>query len=639
MEIGRPPASSPFGKGGRLPWNGNRMLLRGLVDSGAMGHLQRGDTTIITVDQGIVFAILVATLIMFVWERWRYDIVALGALLAVFLAGLVPAGEVFLGFGHPAVITVAAVLVISRGLMNAGVVDAMSRQLSKVGSRLSMQVAALTGVVVISSAFMNNVGALALLMPVAIWMARQDGRSPSLLLMPLAFGSLIGGLITLIGTPPNIIIATYRTETVGSPFGMFDFAPVGAGVALVGWIFIALLGWRLTPRREAASDSVDLFHIEDYVSEVRVLGTSKIVGRSLYQLEDDLEGEVDAVVVGLVRGDRQIPSPAWNDPMEAGDILLVEADSEDLMALVEGLGLELAESRLEHLDALESDDVRIIEAIVTPNSSMPGETAISVRLRSNYSVNLLAVARQGQRLESRLGRIRFAVGDILLLQGKDKSLKEALAALGCLPLAERGIRLYKPKRIVQAVGLFGAAMAAAAFNLLPVQVAFPAAALVMVVIGLISLHEIYESIDWPIIILLGAMFPLGHALESTGGAQFIADLMLLVSHRFPPAVSLTLLITITMLLSNVVNNAAAAVLMAPIAISLASGMAVSADPMLMGVAVGASCAFLTPVGHQSNALVMAPGGYRFGDYWKMGLPLSFLVVVAAVPLIMLVWPF
>jgi di/tricarboxylate transporter len=592
-----------------------------------------------TTDQGIVFAILVATLIMFVWERWRYDIVALAALLAVFLAGLVPAGEVFLGFGHPAVITVAAVLVISRGLMNAGVVDAMSRQLSKVGSNLTIQMAALTGVVIISSAFMNNVGALALLMPVAIWMAREHGRSPSLLLMPLAFGSLIGGLITLIGTPPNIIIATYRTEVAGSPFSMFDFAPVGIGVAIVGWIFIALLGWRLTPRRKSAPDAKDLFHIEDYVSEVRVPENAKIVGHTLHQLTKDLEGEVDIVVVGLVRGDRQVPAPAWWDPIEAGDILLVEADSDDLMTLIEGLGLELAESKLEHLDALESDDIRIIEAIVTPNSSMPGETAIGVKLRSNYSVNLLAVARQGQRLESRLGQVEFEVGDILLLQGKDDSLKDALTALGCLPLAERGIRLYKPKRILQAVGIFGVAMAAAAFNVLPVQVAFPAAALVMVVIGLISLHEIYESIDWPIIILLGAMFPLGHALEATGGAQLIARLMLLMSDRFPPEVSLTLLILTTMLLSNVVNNAAAAVLMAPIAISLATGMAVSADTMLMGVAIGASCAFLTPVGHQSNALVMAPGGYRFGDYWRMGLPLSILVVVVAVPLIMLVWPF
>ena len=592
-----------------------------------------------TVDQTLVFAILGVTLGLFVWGRWRYDIVSLGALLTVFITGLVPAGEVFLGFAHPAVITVAAVLVISRGLLNAGVVDGMSRYLAQVGKNPTVQVATLTGIVVLCSGFMNNVGALALLMPVAIWMSRQSGRSPSLLLMPLAFGSLVGGLVTLIGTPPNIIIATYRTRTGAPPFAMFDVAPVGAGVAVLCLIFIALAGWRLTPRRESADDSEELFQIKDYISEIRVPDKAKIVGQTLYQLTSEMEKDMDAVVVGLVRGDRHIPAPSWYDVIEGGDILLVETNSEDLESLVEGMGLELAESKLEHLEALESDRIRIIEAIVTPNSLMPDETAISLKLRANFGVNLLAVARQGQRLKARLGQIRFAVGDILLLQGSDEILKVTLATLGCLPLAERGLRLFKPRRILLSIGIFGAAMAAAAFNLLPVQVAFLGAALIMVVIGLISVDEIYESIDWPIIILLGAMFPLGNALEATGGAQLIAAKMMLLSEHFPPVATLGALMVSTMLLSNVVNNAAAAVLMAPIALNLASGLGVSADPLLMGVAIGASCAFLTPVGHQSNALVMAPGGYRFGDYWRLGLPLSVIVVASAVPLIAWFWPF
>ncbi len=593
----------------------------------------------LTLDQAIVFGILALTLAMFVWGRWRYDIVSLGALLLVFIAGLVPAGEVFSGFGHPAVITVAAVLVISRGLLNAGVVDGMSRFLARVGSNLTAQVATLTGIVVLCSGFMNNVGALALLMPVAIWVSRQSGRSPSLLLMPLAFGSLIGGLITLIGTPPNIIIATYRIQTGAQPFGMFDFAPVGAAVAVLGLVFIALVGWRLTPRRESGADSEELFKIKEYISEVRVPDAAKIVGHSLYQLTSEMGKDMTAVVVGLVRGDRYMPAPSWYEVIEGGDILMVEADSEDLKSLVEGLGLELAESKLEHLDALESDEIRIIEAIVTPTSPMTGKTAVSMKLRANFGVNLLAVARQGQRLKSRLGQIRFAVGDILLLQGSDEDLKESLSTLNCLPLAERGIRFFKPKRILLAIAIFGAAMAVAAFNLLPVQIAFLGAALIMVVVGLISVNEIYASIDWPIIILLGAMFPLGSALETTGGAELIAKKMMLLSEHFPPVATLAVLMVGTMLLSNVVNNAAAAVLMAPIALNLASGMGVSADPLLMGAAVGASCAFLTPVGHQSNALVMAPGGYRFGDYWRLGLPLSVIVVVVAVPLIVWVWPF
>ncbi len=592
-----------------------------------------------TTDQITVFAILAAALAMFVWGRWRYDIVALGALLLVFLFRLVPVGEVFMGFGHPAVITVAAVLVISRGLFNAGVVDSMSRLLSRVGNRPTVQVATLTGIVVLCSGFMNDVGALALLMPVAIWMSRKSGRSPSLLLMPLAFGSLIGGLTTMIGTPPNIIIATYRAETGAAPFGMFDFTPVGVVVAVAGLIFITLVGWRLTPKRESAETPGELFQIDDYISEVVIPEGSKLAGQTLYHLNAALEEGKQITVTGLIRGDRQIPAPSWYEVLREGDVLIVEADSEDLQFLIEELGFELAESKVDSKEVMESDDIRIMEAIVPPGSTMAGKTAVGLRLRSTYGVNLLAVARRGQRLRTRLGQTRLAVGDILLLQGSQESLQTALASLGCLPLAERGFSLPKPRKVVMAVAIFGAAIAAAAFDLLPVQIAFLIAALLMVLAGMIPVREIYEKIDWPIIILLGAMFPLAGALETTGGAQLISGQMMLLSANFPPVAILIVLMAGTMLLSNVVNNAAAAVLMAPIAINLAGDMGVSADPMLMGVAVGASCAFLTPIGHQSNALVMAPGGYQFGDYWRLGLPLSILVVAVAALLIPLIWSF
>jgi di/tricarboxylate transporter len=593
----------------------------------------------VTFDQMMVFTILLATLTLFIWGRWRYDIVSLGALLLVFLAGLVPADQVFLGFGHPAVITVVAVLVLSRGLLNAGVVDTMSRYLTKVGSHLTIQVATLTGIVVLCSGFMNNVGALALLMPVAIWMSRQSGRSPSFLLMPLAFGSLIGGLTTLIGTPPNIIIATYRAETGVPPFGMFDFAPVGVGVALAGLIFISLVGWRLTPMREGQSAPEELFQIEDYISEVIVPKDSKIVGQTIYHLGAAMKKEAEAMVVGLVRGDRHIPAPSWYEIIKGGDILVVEANSEDLKSLIDVVGLELAECKGDCKALLGSENIRIIEAIITPDSPMPGKTATSLHLRRNYGVNLLAIARQGHRLKTRLGQTRFFLGDILLLQGSNESLQEAIRSLRCLPLAERGLRLDKSRKVFPAIGIFVTAMAVAALNLMPVQIAFITAAVIMVLVRLIPLNEIYDSIDWPVIILLGAMFPLGHALETTGGAQLIAGKLLLISENFSPYATIAVLMVGTMLLSNVINNAAAALLMAPIAISLAEGMGVSVDPLLMTVAIGSSCAFLTPIGHQSNALVMAPGGYRFGDYWRLGLPLSILTLVIAVPLIMYFWPF
>ncbi|MBN2568659.1 MAG: SLC13 family permease [Deltaproteobacteria bacterium] len=592
-----------------------------------------------TLEQTAIFVILLITLGFFIWGRWRYDIVALGALFLVFLVGQVPSDQIFSGFGHPAVITVAAVLVISRGLLNAGVVDGMSRLLGRVGSRPTIQVAALTGIVVLFSGFMNNVGALALLMPVAIWLSRKSGRSPSLLLMPLAFGSLIGGLITLIGTPPNIIIATYRTQTGAPAFGMFDFTPVGGAVAAMGLIFIALVGWRLTPHRESSDSPEELFKIDDYLSEVIVPETSRMVGQTLYHLNSAMEQGKHITVGALIRGDRHIPAPVWYEVLQAGDLLVVEADSEDLQFLVDELGLELAQNKVDSKDAMESEAIRIMEVIVAPGSPITGQTAVGLQLRRRYGVNLLAVARQGQRLKTRLGQIRFTVGDILLLQGDQESLQIAPASLGCLPLAERGFRLPRPRQILIAVAIFGIAMTATALSLMPVQLAFTIAAMVMILVGLISVKEIYESIDWPIIVLLGAMFPLGNALETSGGAQLIADKMLVLSAHFPPPATLGLLMVETMLLSNVVNNAAAAVLMAPIAISLADGMGVSVDPLLMGVAIGASCAFLTPVGHQSNALVMAPGGYRFGDYWRLGLPLSILVVGVSVPLIPIIWSF
>ncbi|MCG6905819.1 MAG: SLC13 family permease [Desulfobacteraceae bacterium] len=592
----------------------------------------------LTFDQAVVFAILAATLVLFVWGRWRYDLVALAALLLVFIAGLVPAEQVFLGFGHPAVVTVAAVLVLSRGLLNAGVVDSLSRSLARVGSRPMLQVATLTGIVVLCSGFMNNVGALALMMPVAVWMSRQSGRSPSLLLMPLAFGSLIGGLITLIGTPPNIIIAIYRAETGAPAFGMFDFTPVGLGVAAAGLVFIALVGWRLTPRREAQSAPDELFEIEDYISEVVVPEGAKTVGRTIFHLTSAMEKETEATVVGLIRGERHIAAPAWYEVIQAGDILMVEATPDDLKALIDGMGLALAECKGDCKEILGSDEIRLMEAVITADSPLPGTTAASLHLRRNFGVNLLAIARRGRRLERRLGETQFIIGDILLLQGSEEALQTTLKTFKCLPLAERGLRIGQPRQVFLALGIFGGAMALSALNLLPVQVAFIAAAVIMVVTGLVPMGDIYESIDWPIIVLLGAMFPLGHALESTGGAELIAAQLLVLSGHFPPMAILAVLLVGTMLLSNVVNNAAAAVLMAPIAITLANGMAVSVDPLLMAVAVGSSCAFLTPVGHQSNALVMAPGGYRFGDYWRLGLPLSILITVVAVPLILYFWP-
>ncbi len=613
-----------------------------------------------TGEQLIVFGVLAATLVLFVWNRWRYDLVALAALLACALTGVVPAEEVFAGLGHPAVISVAAVLVLSRGLLNAGVVDSVARRLMQVGERPWAQVAALTGIVALSSGFMNNVGALALFMPVAIWMSRQSGRSPSYLLMPLAFGSLLGGTLTLIGTPPNLIIAGYRAEAGEAPFGMFAFLPVGAAVTVAGVLFIALLGWRLVPRRQEQEGNGDLFEISAYLTEVRVPEDCKYSGRTLHALIGAVQDEADVQVIALIRGDERQRMPSTYEVLREGDILLVEADSDSLKALLDVTGVELAadveeqenkahdeqeaaEQAVEQEKA-EKDhksrhgELTLAEAIVSPGSMLVGTSASGLDLRERHGVNVLAVARQGQRLRQRLGEIRFAAGDILLLQAREDALQSSLNSLGCLPLASRGLSITTPRNVMLASAIFAITLASIAFGLLPAATALVTGALVMILVGLIPLGRIYESIDMPVIVLVAAMLPVGQALETTGGSQLIADALLELGQSLPAAATLALLMVAVMLISNVVNNAAAAVLAAPVAISLARGMDASVAPFLMAVAIGASCAFLTPIGHQSNTLVMAPGGYRFGDYWRLGLPLSILVVLCAVPAILWIWP-
>ncbi|MEX0604724.1 MAG: SLC13 family permease [Marinobacter sp.] len=588
-------------------------------------------------EQGIVFGVLLATLGMFIWNRLRFDVVAMLALLVIAVAGLVPADSIFSGFGHPAVITVAAVLVISQGLVNAGVVDAIARFLGKVGNNPVVQVSTLTLVVSLCSGFMNNVGALALLMPVAIWMSRQGGHSPSLLLMPLAFGSLLGGTMTLIGTPPNIIIASYRKSAGEAPFAMFDFLPVGVAITLAGVAFIALVGWRFTPHRKDSDDGKDLFSVGDYITEVRIPEGAEAASRTLHNLLKKVEKDADIAVLGLIRDEHRELAPSTFEVLRAGDILLVQADTDSLQQLLDTAGLELADEGDREDNNLGEGDVALQEVVITTDSQLIGRTSNRLNLRERHGMNVIAVARQGHRIKERVGNIRFRAGDILLVQGPEEALAEALSTLGCLPLAERGLRIGSPRRTIMATGLFAVALITIVSGWLSAPVALVGAAVAMVIVGLLTTTEAYRSIDWSIIVLLAAMIPVGQALETTGGAKLIADQMLVVGGDLPVAGMLALIMVGTMLLSNVVNNAAAAIIVAPIAISLSNQLDLSVDPVLMAVAIGASCAFLTPIGHQSNALVMEPGGYHFGDYWRLGLPLSILVTAVAVPMIMLVW--
>jgi len=572
-------------------------------------------------------------MLFFLLGKWRYDVVAFTAFLSAVVAGVIPSENAFNGFSHPAVVTVAAVLIISKTLQTSGVIDNIAIALFRKSYSQSIQRGVLSGLGATLSAFMNNIGALALLMPVALRISKKPGA----LLMPLSFGSILGGLVTLIGTPPNIIIANYRTNVTGEPFRLFDFAPVGAPVALIGLIYIVLIGWRFIPKnRKGRKSAIDLFDVENYVTEVRVPDDSNFIGKYISELEN--YSEERSIVVGLIRDKNRILNNLSRVALKANDRLLIRTDPAVFDKLINKKDIELANENKLDDENLRSDEIGLIEVVIPPSSFIEGRSAQTLRLRQRYSVALIAMARQGQPVNERLGNVIFKAGDVLLLQGESELLTEITATLGCLPLAERGLSFGRPKKAWLPITLFASAILATAFNFVPIHISFSTVVVVLILLRTITPREAYESVDWSVIILLGSMIPLGNALQLTGGTELIAQGISGIASTMPTFVIITLLLVVTMTLSDLMNNAATAIVMAPIGSAIAQQLEVNVDPFLMAIAIGASCAFLTPIGHQNNVLVMGPGGYKFGDYWRMGLPLEILVVIVSVPLILLVWP-
>lgn len=614
--------------------------------------------------------ILVATVAMFVFGRWRHDMVAVASLLACVGAGIVSGADAFLGFGHPAVITVACVLILSNSLQSSGAVDVLARVAVPRSCGPTVTIAALTTLSAFLSGFMNNVGALALLMPIAVQVATRSGLPPGKILMPVAFASLLGGMTTLIGTPPNLIVSGFRARQGSENFAMFDFTPVGVAVAVAGIAFVVVFSRWLVPARPGAG--VGGFETSAYLTEARVPANSKAAGLSLHDIDKALE-KAGAQVVGLVHDEVRISAPSRFWTVSPGDILVIEAEPEALAAALSALDLKLEEEdraaakagtrkaaedppatstdseapigKQSELAAkagaektIESAEIVLMEVAVRPASELIGRSATGIRLRSRYGINLLAVSRRGRRSMSRLRTMEIMPGDVLLLQGTTAALTEFSAQFDCVPLAERPLRIPDPRRALTAGIVMAAAVGAAALGLVTAAVSFAAGVLAALALGVVSPRAVYKSVDWPVVVLLGALIPVAGAVAATGAADLIARVLLEGVARGHAVVALALILVVTMTLSDFMNNAATAAVMCPIAVQTADQLAKSADPFLMAVAIGASCAFLTPIGHQNNTLILGPGGFRFGDYWRLGLPLEILVVAVAVPMLLLVWP-
>jgi len=591
-----------------------------------------------TPDQIILFSLFGAVFGMLLWGKFRYDIVAFTALMLGVVLGVVPTKDAFAGFGHPATLVVALVLVVSAGLVRSGAVFLITRTLVDASRNLGAHIALMGAIGGILSAFMNNVAALALLMPVDIQTARKAGRAPGLSLMPLSFATILGGMVTLIGTPPNIIIASIREESLGAPFKMFDFAPVGGITALAGLIFVAFVGWRLIPVRTGDHQSSDpMADYAEYIAELTVPDGSKHVGKRLRELYDAAD-KADVAILGLVRDGKRRYGTSQNTILQGSDALVIEATPDALDEFRAALSLDFADAKREELVRAEGEGLTVIEVVVTDQSRINGKTAQAVGLAWRQRTVLMGMSRQGKKIKSQVRKTIVQTGDILLLLVPMDNADDVTEWLGCLPLADRGLAVTEDKKVWLAIGLFAAAVAAASIGLIYLPIALGLVVVAFVLTKIIPLAEVYDQINWPVVVLLGSMIPLGAALETSGGTELIAGALVGLTQGLPAWAILTVLMIVTMTLSDVLNNTATTIVAAPVGIQMAQSLGVSPDPFLMAVAIAASSAFLTPIGHKNNTLILGPGGYGFGDYWRMGLPLEILVVAVSIPSILIFWP-
>ena len=590
-----------------------------------------------TLDQGLAFAVLAGMMLLFIWGRIRYDMVAVIALLVSVGLGIVPADEAFAGFADDIVIIVGSALIVSAAVSRSGVIEAV---LAKIGNRISSmgsQLLLITSAVTFLSAMVKNIGALAMLMPAAFQMAKRSNSSPSCFLMPMAFGSLVGGLITLVGTSPNIIVSRVREEMTGEPFGMFDYAPVGLGIAITGLVFLRF-GYRLLPAsRRAAPTLGEAVDISDYVTEARIPMNSPAENLSVSAFRAQL-GDEEVEVAGVHRTGDRYTAPLPDAVLRAGDVLLLRGEPEALERAIGAAGLKLEGQHRTTVTETSSSDIGVIEAVVGGDSVLVGAAAGRMALHDRHGVNLLAVSRRGTRITQRLRDIVLKPGDVIVLQGPLSTLPERLRDLGCLPLAERALRLGNPGRGLLPLAILGGAMALTAVGFLPVAIAFFGAAALVVLTGGLPAKEVYRTVDWPILIMIGALIPVSDAIRTTGGTDLIAAWLSATAATLPAWGAVALIMVAAMAVTPFLNNAATVLVMAPIASVFATELGYRPEAFLMAVAVGAGCDFLTPIGHQCNTLVMGPGGYRFGDYARLGAPLSLLVVLVGVPLILAVWP-
>ena len=585
-------------------------------------------------DQQIVFSLIVVLFLFFAYIRFRYDVVAFSALVLAGILGIVPTNEIFSGFGHPAVIIVALVLVISRGLIYSGAVELITLQLSKFINDITSHISIMGSASALLSSVINNIAALAILMPTDIQLNKKAKRNPSLTLMPLSFASILGGMVTMIGTAPNVVIATYRNETLGAPYSMFDFAYVGLIVAITGILFISLIGWRLIPQSGNNKNYGQGFEEIKYIANAKIIKDSNILGSRTTEL-NELSDETNVCILGIIRSDELLKGSSINLILQKNDLLILEGDTHNIDQFI-------IKTKTQHEAAgdqeKEDSHQSLVEVVAPLDAMIIGQSAISIGLLKNKNASLLGISRRGENIINNVRKTPIMPGDVLLIHGDSKEIDNTIDWIECLPLAKRGLEIPKRKKAWQAITLFAMAIILSSMGYVYLPIALSTVIVLYLALGIIPVRGVYKSISWPVIILLGSMIPIGNALNDTGGAATIASAIMTWTDGYSPTIILTIILIVTMTLSDVLNNVATVLIAAPISVDIAQRLSVNPDAFLMAVAVGASCAFLTPIGHQNNSLILGPGGYKFSDYWRLGLPLEIIVAIVSIPSILLFWP-
>lgn len=575
-------------------------------------------------------------MVLFISGIWRYEIVAFIALFAAVLTGIIPFSQAFSGFSNSAVALVAAIMILSSAISASDFIHVVTHWFTFFSKKRALHVGSFTLMGTVLASFMNAIGALGILMPIAIKISIEEERSPSLILMPLAFGAVLGELMTLISSPASILISQYRERVMGQQFNMFDFTPVGITVSLAGVLFISTLGWRLLPARGKSKKEEETFQIPDYITEVKITKDSPFLKKSISEMEKTTKASFNIIAI-IHRGNKRFTF-SKRDILHVNDTLIIEADHSNLEILIDIGKLKLASEKPLTSASLSSDETKLMEAVIAPGSDTISQSATMMHLRSRFSINLLAISRKNGEFRQSINEVRWKGGDVVLLQGNSETLQETIVAMGLVPLAEREIQISIKKNDYLLIVTYLSAILLAAMNILPAAIAFVLAVLLLVVLNVIPYRMVYRNIDWPIIFLLGAIIPLGEAIQTTGASTIITQKFIAITAHYPPVITLILVMLLTMFISNFMNFIIAAVVMAPISYHIAKTLHLNADAFLIAIVVSSVCAFMTPIAHKSNLIVFNPGRYKFYDYLRLGLPLELIVILTSVPVILWLWP-